>query len=382
MRKIETPLRRTYGPHRREQPRLARLRVGLDRHVVDRDGHLARLDDRLQRVGVLRDDLQLRARPRGCRRGSPTSCPAPWSRDAWRTTHEPEPLQRLLQRREVLDRHHLAVADDHVGVAGDDRLDELEDVRAVVLVVGVGVDDHVGTELQRGVEAGLEAVREALVVRQPDDVVDAVGARHLDGAVGRAVVDDEPLDGVEAGHLTGQVGERDGEVFSSFRHGIWMINFIRTDGRRYRARQTYRLAWRAQRSPGRAREPMVRGRDRARESAATASRSSSSRCCASASLIGFFVFPTYPVYDSYYSLLWGRDLLARRRAGLRRLPLPDPAPARDRRRRRAAVLRRVGGPAVGGADPGLASWCWSRASTGSARSPPRRSWARSRPRCC
>ena len=26
-------------------------------------------------------------------------------------------------------------------------------------------------------------------------------------------------------------------------------------------------------------------------------------------VIGFFVFPTYPVYDSYYSLLWGRDLL-------------------------------------------------------------------------
>ena len=25
--------------------------------------------------------------------------------------------------------------------------------------------------------------------------------------------------------------------------------------------------------------------------------------------IGFFVFPTYPVYDSYYSLLWGHDLL-------------------------------------------------------------------------
>src|SRR5213083_220400 len=25
--------------------------------------------------------------------------------------------------------------------------------------------------------------------------------------------------------------------------------------------------------------------------------------------IGFFVFPTYPVYDSYYSLLWGRELL-------------------------------------------------------------------------
>jgi hypothetical protein len=26
-------------------------------------------------------------------------------------------------------------------------------------------------------------------------------------------------------------------------------------------------------------------------------------------LIGFFVFPTYPVYDSYYALLWGHDIL-------------------------------------------------------------------------
>jgi hypothetical protein len=25
-------------------------------------------------------------------------------------------------------------------------------------------------------------------------------------------------------------------------------------------------------------------------------------------IVGFFVFPTYPVYDSYYSLLWGRDV--------------------------------------------------------------------------
>jgi hypothetical protein len=26
-------------------------------------------------------------------------------------------------------------------------------------------------------------------------------------------------------------------------------------------------------------------------------------------LIGFFVFPTYPTYDSYYALIWGRDIL-------------------------------------------------------------------------
>src|ERR1700692_4388645 len=26
-------------------------------------------------------------------------------------------------------------------------------------------------------------------------------------------------------------------------------------------------------------------------------------------LVGYFVFPTYPTYDSFYALLWGRDLL-------------------------------------------------------------------------
>ena len=28
-----------------------------------------------------------------------------------------------------------------------------------------------------------------------------------------------------------------------------------------------------------------------------------------AAAIGFFVYPTYPNYDSYYSLLWGREVL-------------------------------------------------------------------------
>src|SRR5579871_6529418 len=30
--------------------------------------------------------------------------------------------------------------------------------------------------------------------------------------------------------------------------------------------------------------------------------------CAGA-VIGYFAFPTYPTYDSFYALLWGRDLL-------------------------------------------------------------------------
>ena len=28
-----------------------------------------------------------------------------------------------------------------------------------------------------------------------------------------------------------------------------------------------------------------------------------------AAAVGFFAFPTYPNYDSYYSLLWGREVL-------------------------------------------------------------------------
>ena len=101
--------------------------------------------------------------------------------------------------------------------------------RPVVLVVGVGVDDHVGAELERRVEPRLEAGGEALVVRQPDDVVDAVRARDLDGPVGRAVVDHEPLDGVEAGRPRA-AGRRSvtGSVSSSFRQGIWMMSFMAT----------------------------------------------------------------------------------------------------------------------------------------------------------
>jgi hypothetical protein len=179
--------------------------------VVHRHEELARLDDRLERVGELRHDHHLDGRlavvgaepRRGVgdlgRRGLP---------------HHPraKPLEKLLQRREVADVRDLAVADDHVGGAVSDRPDELGDVAAVVLVVRVGVDDDVGAELEARVEAGLEPRRQALVVGQPNDVVDAVLTGDLDGPVGRAVVDDQPLDAVEALELAREVGQRRGEL--------------------------------------------------------------------------------------------------------------------------------------------------------------------------
>ena len=84
-----------------------------------------------------------------------------------------------------------------------------------------------------------------------------------------------------------------GRVSSSFRQGIWMMSFIGRAIRKVppasRVRPSLRRSW-------------------ARR--ATASRHGPpSRCCASAASVGFLVYPTYPNYDSYYSLLWGREVL-------------------------------------------------------------------------
>ena len=132
--------------------------------------------------------------------------------DAWRTTHEPEPLQTALGAREVLVDVDLTVADHHVGFAAHDRRDKLRDVGALVLVVRVGVDDHVGAELQRRVEPRLEGRCQALVVGQPHEVIDTVSPRGLDRRVGRAVVDHQPLDDVEPGNRPRQVRERGREL--------------------------------------------------------------------------------------------------------------------------------------------------------------------------
>ena len=60
-------------------------------------------------------------------------------------------------------------ADHQVRLAGEDRRGELRDVLGVVLVVGVGVDDHVGAGAQRRLDAGGERPREALVAPEPDE---------------------------------------------------------------------------------------------------------------------------------------------------------------------------------------------------------------------
>ena len=126
----------------------------------------------------------------------------------------------------VLD---LPVADHHVGPPGEDRRDEARDLGGAVLVVGVGVDDHVGAQLQRGVEAGLEGGGEALVVGQPDEVVGAV-LRGRPRPWGRWSRRRRPATRPRRSPRprAGARASTCGSVRSSSRHGIWMISFTPT----------------------------------------------------------------------------------------------------------------------------------------------------------
>jgi hypothetical protein len=91
-----------------------------------------------------------------------------------------------------------AVADDDVGAALQDRLDKRGDVAAVILVIGVGVDDDVGALGQRPVEPRAEGRGKPAVGPVLDDVADAEAGGNLGGGVAAAVVDDQIFDLVDA----------------------------------------------------------------------------------------------------------------------------------------------------------------------------------------
>ena len=77
-----------------------------------------------------------------------------------------------------------------------------------VLVVAVGVDDDIGSQLQAGVEAGFEGESKAAVLRELHDVFGPVLTGDGGRAVGRSVIDDENLDRVYTVDLTRDVCQR------------------------------------------------------------------------------------------------------------------------------------------------------------------------------
>jgi hypothetical protein len=102
----------------------------------------------------------------------------------------------------------VAIADADVGLAGDQRLQQLLDVAARILIVGVGVDDVVGAEFDGGVDARHERRGEAFVAAEADDVMHAVRARHVRRAVARPVVDHQDFDDVDSGDGRRQIAQR------------------------------------------------------------------------------------------------------------------------------------------------------------------------------
>ena len=59
-------------------------------------------------------------------------------------------------------------------------------------------------------------------------------------------------------------------------------------------------------------------------------------------LVAFFLYPTYPNYDSYYSLIWGRELIHGQSPSfdVYRAPTEHPLAVFLAIRRRAAAARR------------------------------------------
>src|SRR6266404_1482246 len=185
-------------------------RVGAHRHVRDRELLLARLDHRLERVREVGEDVQLEGgaateRTEAARR----------VRDARPRELADDPaaeaLQEPLRQAEVRELRRIAIADDDVGVAAHDRRDQRRDVVGTVLIVGVGVDDHVGAELERALETGGERARQALMVGKAHDLDHAGRFGDLDRAVRAPVVDDHHDDVVDAGERLRQSRERLGE---------------------------------------------------------------------------------------------------------------------------------------------------------------------------
>ena len=62
--------------------------------------------------------------------------------------------------------------------------------------------------------------------------------------------------------------------------------------------------------------------------------------------IGFFVYPTYPNYDSYYSLLWGQEVLDLTKPGFEGFRVPTEHPLAIALGARAVAVRRERRPAV------------------------------------
>jgi hypothetical protein len=196
--------------HALHEARRSQVRIGADRHRGHR--HVLRTggDDGLQGIGVLAMHMQVLRRL--AREGAKAARRVDHRGRRRHAHHQAsEQLQRLLGLREVRRLHDRPGADHQIGLAGQDRPRQLGNVLGAILIVGVGVDDHVGAGAHRSLEAGGEGPCQALVVLETDDVIDTVGERYRHRIVAAAVIDHHPFDARKALDLARQGRQRDAQ---------------------------------------------------------------------------------------------------------------------------------------------------------------------------
>ena len=95
----------------------------------------------------------------------------------------------------------LAIADDDIRGAFENRRDEFRNICADILVVTVRVDDDIRSKLEAGIDTVTETASQSDVALVADDVVDADLTGYFNRAVGAAVIDDEDFHLVDPGNL-------------------------------------------------------------------------------------------------------------------------------------------------------------------------------------
>lgn len=106
------------------------------------------------------------------------------------------------------NRSRTAITHAYIDIACEYWCDEPLDIRSFVLVVGVGVDDDVGAEPQRGIETSHVGDRQTPSARKSNDVMNTKSGCNFARPIVAAVIDDQDLDDIDTWNGTGQFCER------------------------------------------------------------------------------------------------------------------------------------------------------------------------------
>ncbi len=111
----------------------------------------------------------------------------------------------------MLHTAHTAIPDHKLCAAGNDRSNQPLDILSAVLIVGVGVDDDVGAQVQGVLQAGYEGAGQTLILPQAEDVVHTVGLCNLSSTVCAPIVDHQQLNALHPRQRLGKILECSGQ---------------------------------------------------------------------------------------------------------------------------------------------------------------------------